>query len=191
MQPVPVPSARRGLLDRPQRLGFLPTLWFWNDRERYRLAFPLVLVLSLPLVPLTFFLVVRLQLHFLLIVVVNTLAPYVALGFIERHMRGELRRRELAGPEVGGELEQTSPSDMLTPLSARLYLTLAVLGGVATVLAVGQLWGALAATLSVMTLTLWFCVAGRLSHRTRALGASAAALVRPNEPKQLRPESPR
>jgi len=39
--------------------------------------------------PLTFFLVVRLQLHFLLIVVVvNTLAPYVALGFIERHIRG-------------------------------------------------------------------------------------------------------
>lgn len=28
----------RHLLDHPQRLGFLPTWWFWNDRKNWRLV---------------------------------------------------------------------------------------------------------------------------------------------------------
>lgn len=172
MQPVHVPPARRHLLDRPQRLGFLPTLWFWNDHERHRLALPLVLSLSLPLVPLLFFLVVRFQLPFSLFVVVNTLAPYVAMGVIERYIRRELRRRRLVGPEGGEQLVLASPSDLATsarPPSSRVYLALAALGGVGTAFAVGQLWGAAAAAVSVLVLVMGIGAAWRLSPRTPEL----------------------
>jgi hypothetical protein len=79
------------LLGRPQPLGFLPTTRFWNDAERYRLVLPLVLVLTLP-------------------VTVTVLWPYLALGLVERHMRGELRRRELlAADDDRPELPTATP----------------------------------------------------------------------------------
>lgn len=185
MQPVHVPSSPRALLDRPQRLGLVPTWWFWNDPERYRLALPLVLLLSLPLIPLTFFLVIRFQLHFLLIAVSSTFPPYVALGLIERHIRSELRRRELAGAEVGEALDQASPPDLITsPSGRRLYWVLAAFGGVATAVALGQVWGALAAALTVLILALLIAAARHLSPRTPVIPG-------PSKAKHLRPESSR
>lgn len=103
MQPAPILSARRHLLDRPQRLGFLPTVWFWNDPGRQRLVLPIVLSVTLPWMPVLFYLVMRWPLPFALFVVVNTLAPYLGMGLIERHIRRELRRRELAAA-AGGEV---------------------------------------------------------------------------------------
>lgn len=35
------PEGATSYLDRPQRLGFLPTRAFWNRRDVWRLAFPL------------------------------------------------------------------------------------------------------------------------------------------------------
>lgn len=90
-----LPPARRHLLDRPQRLGVLPTLWFWNDHERHRRGLPIVLLLTLPWTPVLFFLTVRFNLPMSLFVVVNILAPYLAMGLIERHIRSELHRRAL------------------------------------------------------------------------------------------------
>lgn len=100
MQPAPIPSARRHLLDRPQRLGFLPTVWFWNDPERQRLVLPIVLSVTLPWTLVLFYLVMRWPISLALFVVVNTLAPYLGMGLIERHIRRELRRRQLAAAEA-------------------------------------------------------------------------------------------
>jgi hypothetical protein len=110
VQPLHVPSARRHLLDRPQRLGFLPTAWFWNDPERQRLVLPIVLSVTLPWMPVLFWLVMRWPIPFALFVVVNALAPYLGMGLIERHIRRELRRRELAGAALGELPVQASPA---------------------------------------------------------------------------------
>ncbi|MCY1064780.1 hypothetical protein OV090_08405 [Nannocystis sp. RBIL2] len=116
MQPLHVPSARRHLLDRPQRLGFLPTTWFWNDAERQRLVLPIVLSVTLPWMPVFFYLVMRWPSAFALFVIANTLAPYLGMGLIERHIRRELRRRALADAEPGELPVQASPAP---PPSAR------------------------------------------------------------------------
>lgn len=116
MQPVPVLSARRHLLDRPQRLGFLPTAWFWNDPERQRLVLPIVLSVTLPSMPVLFWLVTRWPIPFALFVAVNALAPYLGMGLIERHIRRELRRRRLAGAALGELPVEASPAP---PPSAR------------------------------------------------------------------------
>lgn len=43
--------ARHSPLDRPQRLGILPTLSFWDDLRRQRLMRPFFLLALLPLFP--------------------------------------------------------------------------------------------------------------------------------------------
>jgi hypothetical protein len=86
----------RYLLDRPQRLGILPTWWFWNDRKNWRLVrWPFAIavaalvftlgVLSLPL---------PLELGILL-------GTYVlALGSVEKYVRRQaMKRRALAERE--------------------------------------------------------------------------------------------
>lgn len=89
--------ARRALLDRPQRLGVLPTYWFWNDKERQRLVVPLVALVALPVSPLLFFLTVKLELSILFLLVGSSLYPYWVMGLVERHIRKELRRRRQSG----------------------------------------------------------------------------------------------
>ena len=98
---------RRALLDRPQRLGFLPTFWFWNDRERQRLVTPLLVTIAFPSTALFFFLMARLELPVWLLVVFGTVWPQLVLGLVERRVRRELRRRALAGVE---ELSALAPA---------------------------------------------------------------------------------
>ncbi|WP_434425595.1 hypothetical protein [Nannocystis pusilla] len=166
MQPVPVSSAPPRLLDRPQRLGFLPTAWFWNDPERQRLVLPIVLSVTLPWMPVLFYLVMRGPLPFALFVVVNTLAPYLGMGLVERHIRRELRRRQLAGAELGELPVHAGP---VPPSARRGYLALAVLGCAGSALAVGQLWGAFAAALGVLALTAVLAAAWRSPPPSRSL----------------------
>lgn len=88
--------ARRHLLDRPQRLGFLPTWWFWSDPEREVLLRPLIAAIALPLTPLLFFMMVQLQWPVWTLIAASTLWPSLVCGLVERHVRAELRRRALA-----------------------------------------------------------------------------------------------
>ncbi|MCY0991975.1 hypothetical protein OV203_32860 [Nannocystis sp. ILAH1] len=88
--------ARRHLLDRPQRLGFLPTYWFWSDPEREVLLRPLIAAIALPLTPLLFFMMVKLQWPMWTLIAVSGLWPSLVCGLVERHVRAELRRRALA-----------------------------------------------------------------------------------------------
>lgn len=48
MESAPTILARRSLLDRPQRLGLLPTIWFWNNWDAQRLLLPFVLLFAVP-----------------------------------------------------------------------------------------------------------------------------------------------
>lgn len=93
---MPELPVRRALIDRPQRLGFLPTWWFWNDHEQQRLLRPLIAAISLPLTPLLFFLMLKLQWSVWTLIAVSTLWPLLVCGLVERHVRAELRRRALA-----------------------------------------------------------------------------------------------
>ncbi|WAS90462.1 hypothetical protein [Nannocystis punicea] len=83
---------RRALLDRPQRLGFLPTWWFWNDHECQRLVRPLITAISLPLTALLFFAMVQLQWPFWTLIAAALVWPQLVCGLVERHVRAELRR---------------------------------------------------------------------------------------------------
>lgn len=86
----------RSLAVRPQLLGVLPTLSFWNDSEQQRLMNPLFVVTGLPLTPL-FFLLLWLQVPIWCLFVGCMLYPYLIMGLVERHVRKELRRRSLTG----------------------------------------------------------------------------------------------
>lgn len=88
--------ANRTLLDRPQRLGCLPTIWFWSDLECQRLVVPLI-ALTVPFgLAAQYLIMTRLGLAPTL--VFSTLWPYLVMGFIERHIRNELRRRATERP---------------------------------------------------------------------------------------------
>lgn len=83
----------RHLLDRPQRLGVLPTWWFWNDRENWRkvgwafaiLAAAMNIVLMVIDPPL------------LIGLAIISVVMVLAIGVLEKYVRRQaLRRRELA-----------------------------------------------------------------------------------------------
>ena len=79
--------ARRAFLDRPQRLGFLPTWAFWDDHEQQRLVRPIVAAIALPLTPLLFFLMVKLQWSVWTLIAASMLWPSLVCGLVERHVR--------------------------------------------------------------------------------------------------------
>lgn len=92
------------LLDRPQRLGILPTYRFWNDRDNWSFVqvpqavaaavVVLVGVLALPLV---------------LAVTVAPLSIVLGLGLFERYIRRSARkRRSLAAASQRGSLPPIS-----------------------------------------------------------------------------------
>lgn len=142
------------LLDRPQRLGFLPSMWFWNDHARHRLVLPIVMWLSLPLTPLIFFLIVRFQLPIWLLPVVSGVWPFVVMGLVERHIRGELRRRARGEYEVGAPPAVAERAGLSSTALGRLGLALGAVTGTATVLAVAELSGVAVAAVGVAVLVL-------------------------------------
>lgn len=88
------PLLQPSLVSKPQRLGLLPTWWFWNDWERQRLLLPLILLTSIPLGPLLFLAAVKLQLSFWLLEgLLVVFYPTLLLGLVERHIRRKLAMR--------------------------------------------------------------------------------------------------
>lgn len=158
-------------LDRPQRLGFLPTFWFWNNRERQRLLLPLIVTIALPLTPLLFFLMVRSQLPMWTLIVAGTVWPQLVCGLVERRIRGQLRRRALdAGPHVPAPL----PSEPRRS-SDRVFVLLAGFGALGSSLAVAAAWGPGPALLTALALALVLAGAWAVSPRLSQLEAGAQA----------------
>lgn len=171
---------RRSLLDRPQRLGFLPTWWFWNDYERQRLTMPLIATIAVPLTLLFLFLMAWLQLPVWLFLVFGTVWPHLVLGLVERRVRRELRQRALEG---SANLPAPAPSPSRKAVD-RVTLSLAGLGAFATVIAVAGTWGLAPALFAALALATFAALAGgRLAKRER----DALALAGSNELGQLPP----
>lgn len=86
---TPLP-ARIALLDRPQRFGVVPTLWFWNDAARQWLLLPLVIATAIPVVLIAQVLAVRLPALAGPLLVAVVLYPFLLMGLVERHVRRRL-----------------------------------------------------------------------------------------------------
>lgn len=179
---MPALPARRSLLDRPQRLGFLPTLWFWNDRERQRLLLPLIVMIAVPLTPLLFFLMVWLQLPMWTLLLAGTVWPQLVCGLVERRIRGELRRRALApSPHA------LAPAPAEPPRSSeRAFILLAGFGALGSTLAVAAAWGVGSALLTALALACVLARAWAVSPRLSQLEADA-----PGRPALAESSSPR
>jgi hypothetical protein len=79
-------TAQRWLADRPQRLGILPTWWFWNDRRNWRL----IMWLVIPTMLVVAATVDLLGVGTLALALTPALVVTVSLGLIERTIRRRL-----------------------------------------------------------------------------------------------------
>jgi hypothetical protein len=86
-------TRERHLLERPQLLGILPTWWFWNDRENWRLVrWPFAVFVFISALVLT---AIALPLVAEIAIFVSVFC--LGLGSLEKHVRRQaLKRRELA-----------------------------------------------------------------------------------------------
>jgi hypothetical protein len=134
--PAELKLPERSLLDRPQRLGFLPTLWFWDDGVRQRELLPIVLPITLLVVLLTDYLAGRFPGFAVLWSALVLLHPFVVMGMVERYIRKQLRLRP-AADRLASALESPArrPLSQLVPLavggSAAVLLASATIGNAA------------------------------------------------------------
>ena len=172
MTDLPAP---RSLLDRPQRLGVVPTWWFWNDAGRQWLLLPLVLTTAVPLALAVQLVGLRHPALAWPLLLLVALYPLLLMGLVERHVR---RRMLAPGP---------SPAVTGAPPPA---LARTVPLGVAALCA---LLLALASSESHTALLVAAVVAGSLAvalvpHTWRALANTSHG--RPSLPANRRPCSP-
>ncbi len=85
------PAKQPVYLDRPQRLGILPTYSFWNQPDVWRLAGPFMRVAFIVWMAALVLLPGRLSLWTLALVCIA--GPELLLGLFERHIRRRMRQR--------------------------------------------------------------------------------------------------
>lgn len=85
--------ARRSLLDRPQRLGLLPTIWFWNNWDAQRLLLPFVLLFAVPAFLVCDALRMWAGLDTWVSLVPSLLISCLTMGLVERRVRKRARLR--------------------------------------------------------------------------------------------------
>jgi hypothetical protein len=130
---LPTRRPPRSLLDRPQRLGLLPTMWFWNDHERQQLLTPLASAVLIPLALLLWWLKSFLGLGMWLQLVPMFIGPYLMMGLVERHIRRQLVRR-------AADPTPAEPTPALTPTPMHVVL-LPMLAGMGLAMALAFWWG--------------------------------------------------
>lgn len=126
-RPLPVP---RSLLDRPQRLGVLPTLWFWNDAGRQWLLLPILLAAAVPLTIAIQLLVIRYPALSSPLFVLVVLYPFLVMGLVERHIRRSLGPPARPLPVAAGPPSPAMATDavpVLVGATSALLLALATL----------------------------------------------------------------
>lgn len=130
------PRTQNSLVSRPQRLGILPTWWFWNDWERQRLLLPLTLVTAIPLGPILVVGAIKLQLNvWLLQALLFGVYPILLMGLVERHIRRQLAVRPKEEAVKASHKRQRGARSRWVPV-ALAVLNLTVLMGVLT----GSIW---------------------------------------------------
>lgn len=83
------------LVDRPQRLGMMPTWWFWNDRDNWRLVrAPFAMLAAVAVVAVNL-----LDLPIALAAIVASAAIFLAMGVLERFVRR--KAKALSGESQG------------------------------------------------------------------------------------------
>jgi len=130
------PRTQNSLVSRPQRLGILPTWWFWNDWERQRLLQPLALVTAIPLGPILMVVAIKFQLNFwLLQALLLGVYPILLMGLVERHIRRQLAVRSKEEAVKASLERQRSARSRWLPVTLAI-LSLTALIGVLT----GSIW---------------------------------------------------
>ena len=89
---LPYPNERReraSLLDEPQRLGFLPTAWYWRRVDGTRAAGAIMLLTGIA----AGLLGGALASHAIVGLPIALLTEIVLVGFVERRIRSVLRSR--------------------------------------------------------------------------------------------------
>jgi hypothetical protein len=145
------PRTQDSLVSRPQRLGILPTWWFWNDWERQRLLLPLMLVTAIPLGPLLVVGAIKLQLSiWLLQSLLFVVYPILLMGLVERHVRRQLAVRPVSPEMLDVPPERRHSARIRWVPVALAALNLTALIGVLT----GSIWMALLSAASGILLML-------------------------------------
>lgn len=105
----------RSLMLRPQRLGVLPTWWFWQDLRTERPLTSMLIGLGMGLFgTFTGHLVLELM-GLPIAIIVGPLAPFLCLGIIERCLRRlVIRRRRTLARAITAQ-ETASPPELAAP----------------------------------------------------------------------------
>lgn len=146
----------RSLLDRPQRLGFLPTMWFWNDAARQRELLPIALPVVFAVVLLTQYLAAWSPILSGPLIAIGLLHPFLVMGLLERHIRKQLRLRP-----AEDRLASARESPPRRPLSQ--FVPIAMAGSAAVLLASAT--AGVGAALAVLTLVVGLGAAVRRRER--------------------------
>lgn len=161
MGPASNVPARRSLLARPQKLGFLPTLWFWNDPENQRLLAPVVILVT-PLWVLLNAIQMWLRLDAWVSIAGGLAICVLTQGLVERYIRRQLRL----------------PVRSVARFPVAPFLLLAGIGAVAAIVVSALAWGAAQALFTALVLALVMGVtAAATMTSTRATTLLYAALA--------------
>lgn len=137
MGPASNVPAPRSLLAQPQRLGFLPTLWFWNDPENQRLLAPVVILVT-PLWVLLNAIQMWLRLDAWVSIVGGLAICVLMQGLVERYIRKQLRL----------------PVRSVARLPVAPLILLAGIGAVAAIVVSAVAWGTAQALFTALVLAL-------------------------------------
>lgn len=98
---------QRSLLARPQRLGVLPTMWFWQDAQNWRLVrVPFVVLLVT-----TTLILMLVEAPVWAVLLLPSVPFLLALGLLERYVRARAAaaRRANESAMAPGNDHETSP----------------------------------------------------------------------------------
>lgn len=172
METAPTIPARRSLLSRPQRLGVLPTIWFWNNWDAQRLLLPFVVLFAVPAFLVCDALRMWAGLATWVSLVPSLLISCLTMGLVERRVRRRAR------PRCVPDLADAPPTVTHGAQVGRaLTLSMAVVSGTLTVLLLLQvssvvLGGAAVGGGVLIAAALW---RGRSGARRLASGGESAA----------------
>lgn len=114
----PTMLMRRSLDERPQLLGFLPTIWFWNDTTSQQLLRPLSTVVMVPMGVLTVFLTVWSGVSIWFWLSFQAVISFIMMGVVERFIRKQLRLRAPSREGQGAPLPKAAGASFLLMLAA-------------------------------------------------------------------------